>query len=561
MNNPQLNSKSKPAAQLQMVTREAEFSDQDFIRFRDLVRLKSGIYFNEKKRSDLKTGVLKAFHYSGFPNTNAYYDTLAGEPSSSTLFKTLVSFLTVGETYFFRHFDVLEKQILPRLIRSHQHDKTLRIWSAGCSTGEEPYTIAMVLDHILPDLAEWKLQIVGTDININSLEYAREAVYRPWSLRSINDFYKEKYFRKKEGLYYIDSAIRKMVRFEYLNLVDDCYPSLQNETVDLDIIFCRNVTIYFEAETTIKVINRFYRCLKDKSYLAVGHAEPSSLIYDQYIAEIFPDAVIYRKDASAKKEMQYKTGIRTREEMFSGRRFQPSGDVTSNLAKLQTQIDKLSNTHDTEEIAREESKKKKISEVPKKATENVPKEKSETPAPKADADETAEIKGRDFQSQEFMLFGEGIDQFQKKQFEEAEKIFKKLIAQFPSNGRGHYMIAHINANLDRIEDAKKYCYLAIEKDSLLIEAYYLLGLIFKEENAFDDSIKMLKKAIYINMNFVAGYYELAVNYFKLGDTVQGRKYLKQTDKILRGFDPETRVGILDDLNARELGMMVKMWDT
>jgi tetratricopeptide (TPR) repeat protein len=123
------------------------------------------------------------------------------------------------------------------------------------------------------------------------------------------------------------------------------------------------------------------------------------------------------------------------------------------------------------------------------------------------------------------------------------------------------MIAHINANLDRIEDAKKYCYLAIEKDSLLIEAYYLLGLIFKEENAFDDSIKMLKKTIYINMNFVVGYYELAVNYFKLGDTVQGRKYLKQTDKALKGFDPEARVGVLDDLNARELGMMVKMWDT
>ncbi len=327
---------------MQLVTREADFSDQDYIRFRDLVRLKSGIFFNEKKRSDLKTGVLKAFHYSGFPNTNAYYETLLKEPSSSTLFKTLVSFLTVGETYFFRHFDVLEKQILPRLIRAHQHDKTLRIWSAGCSTGEEPYTIAMVLDHILPDIAEWKIFILGTDININSLEYAREAVYRPWSLRSINDFYKAKYFQKKEGLYYLDPAVKKMVRYEYLNLVEDCYPSAQNETADLDIIFCRNVTIYFEAETTIKVINRFYRCIKEKCYLAVGHAEPSSLIYDRYIAEIFPDAVIYRKDTSAKKEMQYKTGIRTREEMFGGLRYQSRGDVTSNLAKLQNQIDKLS---------------------------------------------------------------------------------------------------------------------------------------------------------------------------------------------------------------------------
>ncbi len=167
---------------------------------------------------------------------------------------------------------------------------------------------------------------------------------------------------------------------------------------------------------------------------------------------------------------------------------------------------------------------------------------------------------RNVESQEFNLFGAGIEMFQKKQFEEAEKTFKQLVAQYPANGRGLYMIAHINANLDRIDEAKKYCYLAIEKDSLLIEAYYLLGLIFKEENAFDESIKMLKKTIYINMNFVVGYYDLAVNYFKLGDTVQGRKYLKQTDKILKSFDPEARVGVLDDLNARELGMMVKMWD-
>ncbi len=570
MLSPQSKTQSAKTLNLSAITKEAEFTEQDYIRFRDLVRRNSGIYFNEKKRNDLKLGVLKAFHYSGHPNLNSYYNALTGDSQNVTLFKTLVSFLTVGETYFFRHFDVIEKQILPRLIKAHQHDKSLRIWSAGCSTGEEPYTIAMVLDHLLPDLAEWKIFILGTDININSLDYAREALYRPWSLRTINDYYKNRYFTKKEGLYYLIPSIQSMVQFDYLNLVEDCYPSPANNTTDMDIIFCRNVTIYFEAETTIKVINRFYKSLKEKSYLAVGHAEPSSLIYDQYIGEIFPDAVVYRKDTAAKKEMQYKTGIKTREDLFSSHRKQASitgsSQVTSTLAELQKQIDKLSINGETQKkvsaVSKSEAEKKTetigktipaVTPTPEKTPVTIPVKVKETIRTEEDL--------RRAEATEFQMFAEGIEQFKNKQFEESLKTFKSINELYPNNGRALYMTAHICANLDRIEEAKDYCYKAIQKDSLLIEAYYLLGLIYKEENAFDDSIKMLKKAIYINMNFAIGYYEIAVNYFKLGDQVQGRKYLKQTEKILKTIPPDERLGVLDDLSARELGMMVKMWDT
>jgi tetratricopeptide (TPR) repeat protein len=135
-----------------------------------------------------------------------------------------------------------------------------------------------------------------------------------------------------------------------------------------------------------------------------------------------------------------------------------------------------------------------------------------------------------------------------------------LIQRNPKNGRALYMIAHIQANLDQVGPAKEYCHRAIEQDALLIEAYYLLGLILKEENIFDDSIRMLKKTIYIDPNFAIGYYDLAVNYFKIGDTIQGKKYLKQTENILKTKNADERVGILDDLTARELGMMVTMWN-
>ncbi len=538
--------------------RDTEFTDEYFIKFRDLIRTKSGIFFADRKRADLKAGVLKAFHYSDTRNLREYFELLHSEKSNSPTFKMLVSFLTIGETYFFRHFDVIERVVLPNLIKSHQHDKTLRIWSAGCSTGEEPFTAAMVLNHMLPDIKEWNISIIGTDININSLQYAKEAIYRPWSLRSINDYYKNNYFAKKDGLYYLDERVASLVKFDYLNLVDDTYPSSENFTKDLDLIFCRNVTIYFEMETTIKAVHKFYECLKEKGYLAVGHAEPSSLIYDAFVAEIYPDAVIYRRDTSLKKEQQYKTGIRIRRDIFKDYSDQQTVSVVSktpmpDLSALQKQIEKLQ----VQKIHQEVPPPVVKSEVRERLTQR--SEQITDQAQKAAAANTP-AEERRAQLNESELFSKGIELFQQKDFAGAEKAFLELVNRYPANARALYMIAHIKANKDQVEEAKHFCSQAIESDSLLIEAYYLLGLIYKEENAFDQSIKLLKKTIYIDPDFAIGYYDLAVNYFKLGDNVQGHKYLKQTERILKACGPEDRIGLLDDLTARELGMMVKMWD-
>ena len=547
---------------IKAISRETEFTDEYFIKFRDLIRTKSGIFFADRKRADLKAGVLKAFHYSDEKNLAQYFDHLYNEKSNSPSFKLLVSFLTIGETYFFRHFDVIERVVLPSLIKSHQHDKTLRIWSAGCSTGEEPFTVAMVLNHLLPDINNWNITIIGTDININSLQYAKDAVYRPWSLRSINDFYKNNYFTKNDGLYYLDERARSLVKFDYLNLVDDAYPSAETSTRDLDLIFCRNVTIYFEMETTIKAVHKFYECLKEKGFLAVGHAEPSSLIYDAFVSEIYPDAVIYRRDTALKKEQQYKTGIRIRRDIFKD--YSDQQTITSvskpampDLAALQKQIEKLQVQKATKDKESPHVIRSEIREKLSQRSEQI--EIKRTKEPTEETVTEAEIERR-AKLNESELFSKGIELFQQKDFAAAEKAFVELIERHPNNARALYMVAHIKANKDQVEEAKRYCNNAIENDSLLIEAYYLLGLIHKEENAFDESIKMLKKTIYIDPNFAIGYYDLAVNYFKLGDNVQGHKYLKQTERILKTCNAEDRIGLLDDLTARELGMMVKMWD-
>jgi tetratricopeptide (TPR) repeat protein len=312
-------------------------------------------------------------------------------------------------------------------------------------------------------------------------------------------------------------------------------------------------------ETTIKVVHRFYECLKEKGYLAVGHAEPSSLIYDAFVSEIYPDAVIYRRDTSSKKEQQYKTGIRIRRDIFKDYSDQQTISAAAkpampDLAALQKQIEKLQVVKKEIETPRPVVPKSEIREKLSQRSEQIETDQKtlEVKIPE-EVDRRAKLN-------ESELFAKGIDQFQKKDFSSAEGSFLELVDSYPKNARALYMIAHIKANKDQVEEAKKFCSLAIENDSLLIEAYYLLGLIYKEENAFDQSIKLLKKTIYIDPEFAIGYYDLAVNYFKLGDNVQGHKYLKQTQRILKSCDPEERIGLLDDLTARELGMMVKMWD-
>lgn len=503
-------------------TEYVEMDERTSGLFSELVERKCGLSFPPKKFDDLKSGVLKAFHYSGCGNLLEFYQVLAGNGAEHPLFRSLVTYLTVNETYFFRHFGVLEKELLPLICQSRSASKTLRIWSAGCASGEEPYSIAMVLDSIIPDIGSWDVSVIATDINDNLRAFAAEGIYRPWSLRSCDGYYKKKYFRNVDGFYHLDERIKKMVSFDFLNLAKPPYWFRGNPMDEFDLILCRNVTIYFELHTTILIVNNFYDALKDKGYLIVGHAEPSVLIYNKFRSEVFPDAVVYQKDLA--KEPVNSTGIRIR----SAARVPKS------------------------------SKPPKVSTAPKtNGSERKPL------AVKKRAPATA---GREFQEKridaktETEVFGEALELFWAKKTDEAIQRFKEVIEVNPDNARAYYMIAHIHANLDQVEEAKDWSSKALKRNPLLIEAYYLLALIHTEEKKYDEAIRLLKKVIYIDIEFALGYYEIAMNYFKLGNTVLGHKNLNEARKIIDKKDPLEKIGILKELTAGELKTMTQIWD-
>jgi len=213
----------------------------------------------------------------------------------------LIHFLTIGETYLFRNkpqMDFLRKQVMPDLIAEHEAaaKPTLRIWSAGCATGEEAYTIAILVQELIPDLDRWRIEITGTDLNTESLNKARAGSYGSWSLRGTDAAEIARHTTQVGGRTVIDDATRAMVTFARLNLADTA--SFGEAFDGVDLVLCRNVTIYFARSLKAAVARRLYSVLAPGGWLLVGPAEPDSRIYDAFELVQGFGASAYRRPTS-----------------------------------------------------------------------------------------------------------------------------------------------------------------------------------------------------------------------------------------------------------------------
>lgn len=270
----------------------------------EFVAARMGLHFPRERWGDLARGVAAAARELGFQEAESCAQRLLSAPLGREQMETLASCLTVGETYFFREarsLEIFEQHILPELCRvRRQAQRHLRIWSAGCCTGEEPYSIAMMLDRSLPRTEEWSVSLLATDINPRFLRKAAEGVYGDWSFRSVPEWIKDRYFeKKKNGRLELRQEIRNRVTFSHLNLAEDAYPSLANGTNAMDVIFCRNVLMYFTPERAAQVVERLRRSLVDGGWLIVSSVEISPVLFSSFSAVRFEGALVYRKDARA----------------------------------------------------------------------------------------------------------------------------------------------------------------------------------------------------------------------------------------------------------------------
>ncbi|WP_035056550.1 CheR family methyltransferase [Andreprevotia chitinilytica] len=273
-------------------------------RFAGFVADSVGLYFPPSRQNDLLRGLTAAAADFGYANADACMRALLVKPPSRREIELLARHLTVGETYFFREpavFDALEQHVLPRLIQSRREAGNLRLrfWSAACCTGEEPYSLAMLLARMLPDRADWNITILGTDINPTFLQRAEAGVYPQWSFRNTPDWVRKIYFHANQSGWALRADIRRMVTFSYLNLIDDGYPSVENNTNAMDLILCRNVLMYFDQAGMRRVVQGLQRSLVEQGCLVVGAAETSQTLFADFNPIHFPDTLFYGKSNAA----------------------------------------------------------------------------------------------------------------------------------------------------------------------------------------------------------------------------------------------------------------------
>jgi len=272
------------------------FADDTFRLLRDYIHDYAGIYFDDASRPLLEKRLsrrLRLLHIASFRD---YYRFLKYDRRRDDELAQLMDLLTVNETYFFREprqLKAFTAEILPE-IRGRRRDRRLRIWSAGCASGEEPYTLAML---ILEDggFGGWDVEIFGSDINQYVLQKARRGLYRESAFRATERYYQEKYFRaESDGLYAISDAVRRMVTFGHLNLLDEKRVCLLG---GMDVIFCRNVMIYFDQSARRKVSEVFHRALVEGGYLLLGHAESLMNVSTAFELCHLTHDMVYRRPA------------------------------------------------------------------------------------------------------------------------------------------------------------------------------------------------------------------------------------------------------------------------
>lgn len=271
--------------------------------FSGFLATRMGLHYPPERWGDLDRAVTQMAAELGYADADACMRHFLSTPVDRAEIETLASYLTIGETYFFREpasFDALATRILPGLITQRRlaHSRYLRIWSAACSTGEEAYTMAILLDRLIPDIRQWNITILATDINPRSLRKAIDGVYGEWSFRGIDPEIKKTYFTPRGARFEVAPHIRRMVSFAYHNLAEDLYPSVHNNTNGMDIIFCRNVLMYFSMDRARQVVSGLQHSLIDGGWLVAASVEGSAELFAPLGNIGLTDATIYRKAVS-----------------------------------------------------------------------------------------------------------------------------------------------------------------------------------------------------------------------------------------------------------------------
>ncbi|NJL95726.1 MAG: tetratricopeptide repeat protein, partial [Anaerolineae bacterium] len=446
-------------------------------------------------KKSVRAGVQRA----GAANPQSYFEELQHSSTESALWKQLINLLTIGETYFFRdrsQFAALRNHILPALIRERREQKMriLRLWSAGCSTGEEAYSLAILLHELINDLPQWHITLLATDINEESLARARRGTFGNWSFRiETPPDLREKYFASQRDQHALLPHLRQMVTFSYLNLVEGRYPAVETDTTNIDLIICRNVTIYFDRPTTRSIVERFHAALVSGGWLVVGHAEPLQALYQPFEPHTFTDTLIYRKPLPRTAE--------------------PTPSQHQALAEVPPRAVAVSSTagglHRTNlNITDLEPPQNPIEEV-------------------------------------YRLLKRG-------QTDDARQVLIHLLQNNPQHMDGLFLLAKVEADQGKTEGVHEILDTIDALNPLVPQAHYLRALLHQQSQSWEDAKAALRRALYADRHFVMAHYYMGELLYTEGNLTHARRFWRNAADLLAGMEPDSPLPYGDDTRAGTL---------
>lgn len=503
---------------MRIESEEFDPEDELWTQVSDALRINTGLNFTKMRRLDLYRGIKAAANALGLKSPEELAHKLITSPWGQKQIEVLAKYLAVGETYFFRDrqsFEILEQQVFPSLLKKRLGaNQRLRIWSAGCCTGEEPYSIAMALAKQIPNRQHWNITILATDIVMEFLRKASEGIYSTWSFRDAPVGIQETYFSKtNQDHFAISPEIKAMVTFSYHNLAENSYPSIDNGTNAMDIIFCRNVLMYFDRSEINRVVHKLTQSLVEGGWLFLNPVDiPSNINFPNLVVMDNYHSMIYRKESGHQEEQVEESSI-----------ILPSANSDLTLEPNERQ---QSAAHAMRSL-------------------DINRVSSDRSVPTA-----MNLYQRFYQKAE--------NSFHQGHYEQAIQIAKQILARSPQEPSTMLLLARCYANQGFLKDAHQWCKKGLKIDKLNKEWWYLYGMILQEEGLHEDALDALKRALFIDQNNVVVHIAIGNQYHLQGCFHDAEKHFKSALEILSHYQEDQIVPESEGLSARKLTEFIQV---
>lgn len=483
------------------------------------IELYLGLRYQPHQWSDLLRMLKPALKELGMRDMAECISWLSDGEITNDAIRILAKHLTIGESYFFREivvFSLLKEHVLPELLKqkSSQDAKSIRIWSAGCSTGEEVYSLAILLDSFLGDKTDWTYSVLGTDINTIAIERAREGVYREWSFRDISDDLIRDYFtREKDSRRKVIDRIRDNTDFHYLNLVESPaqYPA------GFDIVLCRNVLMYFTRPNVQKIVQGFRRSVVESGWLIPSLTETTLINNPGFEGVRFGEATLYRKQA----HISHILSLRPKQNESDSEALQTA---RKKPRKTRSLMSMLRSGEPQEDRA---DKRESSASTPKDRDRPSPE------APSVDADRSQTPDGRESATQQ------------------TDTDLPLAAAAIPSHNPMLDAAMQL-ADEGKLEQAMQKARAAVEGAKMDPNGRFIYATILREAGETSRAMKEFQRALYLNPDFIPAHFALGSLYRHLGQSERAHRHLRNALQLLKAFQDKDAVVQPGEMSAARM---------